>query len=133
LQDNIIAYHDQAWGDVDILLDYRCTPGMAVDRYRLGYKTYVLISRREVKSKGDVETFHSEPMIRAGGPLGRASSCLVEKEAPTPLVWVCLPLISSKAATTARISPTQSHIPSRPSTVNQTLASIDHSPLPVNV
>ena len=40
LQDNIIAYHDQAWGDGEILVDYRCTPGIAVDRYRLGYKTY---------------------------------------------------------------------------------------------
>ena len=37
LQDNIIAYHDQTWDDGDILLDYRCTPGTAVDRYRLGY------------------------------------------------------------------------------------------------
>ena len=66
LQDNIIAYHDQAWGDGEILLDYRCTPGTAVDRYRLGYKTYVLISRREVKNKGDVDTFHSEWRIRHG-------------------------------------------------------------------
>jgi hypothetical protein len=66
LQDNIIAYHDQAWGDGEILLDYRCTPGTPVDRYRLGYKTYILISRREVKNKGDVDTFHCEWGIRQG-------------------------------------------------------------------
>lgn len=66
LQDNIIAYHDQAWGDGEILLNYRCTPGIAVDRYRLGYKTYILVSRREVKNRGDVDTFHSEWSIRHG-------------------------------------------------------------------
>jgi len=49
LQDNIIAYQDQVWGDGEILLDYSCTPGTLVDRYRSGYKTYVLISRREAR------------------------------------------------------------------------------------
>ncbi|MGD8968616.1 MAG: hypothetical protein PVI07_13990, partial [Anaerolineae bacterium] len=42
LQDNVIAYQDQAWGDGEILLNYRCTPGTTVDRYRSGYKTYIL-------------------------------------------------------------------------------------------
>jgi hypothetical protein len=42
LQDNIIAYQDQAWGDGEILVDYRCSPGTAVDRYRSGYKTKVV-------------------------------------------------------------------------------------------
>jgi len=28
LQDNVIAYRDQAWGDGEILVDYRCTPGI---------------------------------------------------------------------------------------------------------
>jgi hypothetical protein len=55
LQDNVIAYQDQAWGDGEILLNYRCTPGAPVDRYRSGYKTTILISRREVKDKGDVD------------------------------------------------------------------------------
>jgi len=52
LQDNVIAYQDQAWGDGEILVNYRCTPGTPVDRYRSGYKTYILISRREVKNRG---------------------------------------------------------------------------------
>ena len=66
LQDNVIAYQDHAWGDGKILVNYRCTPGMPVDRYRSGYKTYVLISRREVKNKGDVDEFNIEWGIRQG-------------------------------------------------------------------
>ena len=37
-QNNIIAYQDHAWGDGEILIDYRCTPGVVVDRYRPGQK-----------------------------------------------------------------------------------------------
>ena len=66
LQDSIIAYQDQAWGDGEILLSYRCTPGRAVDRYRLGHRTHVLISRREVKNKGDIDEFNIEWGIRQG-------------------------------------------------------------------
>lgn len=57
LQDNIIAYQDQAWGDGDILIDYKCIPGVPVDRYRSGHKTHILISLREVKCKGDIDDF----------------------------------------------------------------------------
>ena len=60
LQDNIIAYQDQAWGDGEILLDYRCSPGIPVDRYRLGHKMLILISLREVKQRGDLDEFHIE-------------------------------------------------------------------------
>jgi hypothetical protein len=60
LQNNVIAYQDQAWGDGEVLLNYRRTPGTPVDRYRSGYKTYILISRREVKDKGDVDEFNIE-------------------------------------------------------------------------
>jgi hypothetical protein len=66
LQDNIIAYQDQAWGDGKILLRYRCSPGKAVDRYRLGYKTHILISLREVKNKGDEDEFNIQRGIRNG-------------------------------------------------------------------
>jgi hypothetical protein len=38
LQDNIIAYQDQAWGDGNIFVEYRCTPGVEVDRYRDGHR-----------------------------------------------------------------------------------------------
>ena len=66
LQDNIIAYQDQAWGDGEILLRYRCSPGKAVDRYRLGHKTHILISLREVKNKGDADEFNIQRVIRNG-------------------------------------------------------------------
>ncbi|MGD8968956.1 MAG: hypothetical protein PVI07_15730, partial [Anaerolineae bacterium] len=62
----MIAYQDQAWGDGEILLNYRCTPGTPVDRYRSGYKTTILISRREVKDKGDVNELNIEWGIRRG-------------------------------------------------------------------
>lgn len=60
LQDNIIAFQDQAWGAGKILVDYQCRPGFAVDRYRLGSKTYNLISLREVKSRDDVDDFETK-------------------------------------------------------------------------
>jgi hypothetical protein len=66
LQDNVIAYQDQAWGDGEILLNYRCTPGTPVDRYRFGHKTHILVSRRQVKNKGDVDEFSIEWRIRGG-------------------------------------------------------------------
>jgi hypothetical protein len=66
LQDNIIAYQDKAWGDGEIFADYKCTPGVAVDRYRDGYRYRVLISLRETKRRGDVEEFHIERTIHQG-------------------------------------------------------------------
>ena len=66
LQDNIIAYQDQAWGDGRILLDYRCTPGFPVDRYELGHKTIILISLREAKQRGDVDEFNIQWGIKDG-------------------------------------------------------------------
>ncbi|MCB8944366.1 MAG: hypothetical protein H6658_11505 [Ardenticatenaceae bacterium] len=57
-QNNIIAYQDQAWGDGDILIDYQCSPGKAVDYYRPDQKTFILIALHDVKKKGDVDEFH---------------------------------------------------------------------------
>jgi hypothetical protein len=66
LQDNIIAYQDKAWGDGDIFFDYRCSPGVAVDRYREGHRYQVLISLRETKHRNDVKEFHIERTIHRG-------------------------------------------------------------------
>ncbi len=66
LQHSIIAYQDQAWGDGEILLDYRCTPGNLVDRYRPGQKTLLLISLREIKNRGDEDVLHITWRIRGG-------------------------------------------------------------------
>jgi hypothetical protein len=66
LQDNIMAYQDQAWGDGVIFADYRCSPGVAVDRYREGHLYRILISLRETKSRGDIEEFHIQRTIKRG-------------------------------------------------------------------
>ena len=34
LQDHILAFQDYAWGDGDVLADYRIAPGEVVDCYR---------------------------------------------------------------------------------------------------
>ena len=60
LQDNIISYRDQAWGDGKILLNYKCSPGVKADEYQLGHKTLILISLREVKQRGDTDEFNIE-------------------------------------------------------------------------
>ena len=66
LQDNIIAFEDQAWGDGEILVGYKCSPGVPVDQYRLDYKTFILISLREVKNRGEIDDFNIEWDIRGG-------------------------------------------------------------------
>lgn len=57
LQNNIIAYQDQAWGDGEILLNYKSTPGKAVDMYRPGRKTIILISIQNIRQFGDQDEF----------------------------------------------------------------------------
>jgi hypothetical protein len=66
LQDNIIAFQDQAWGDGKILVNYRCKPGIPVDTYRSGFKYHVLISLHDVKNRGDIDEFHIDWGIRRG-------------------------------------------------------------------
>lgn len=66
LQNNIIAFQDQAWGDGKILQNYRCTPGVPVDKYRTGYKTLILISLREIKNRGDIDEFNIQWGISQG-------------------------------------------------------------------
>jgi hypothetical protein len=65
-QDNVIALQDKAWGDGEIFADYRCSPGVAVDRYKEGHRYRVLISLRETKNKGDEETIDIERTILNG-------------------------------------------------------------------
>lgn len=54
LQDYVSAYVDYAWGRGDIFADYRCSPGVPVDRYPVGHKQCVLISLREARRRGDI-------------------------------------------------------------------------------
>ena len=60
LQNQIIAFEDYVWGDGDVMVDYRCSPGVVVDRYREADRWNVLISLRETKHKEDVLDFHIE-------------------------------------------------------------------------
>ncbi len=66
LQDYITSYQDQAWGDRNVFLNYRCSPGVPVDEFRLGHKTYKLISLRESRNKGDRDEFHIEWDMQRG-------------------------------------------------------------------
>jgi hypothetical protein len=66
LQNNIIAFQDQAWGDGKILQNYQCKPGVPVDKYRSGYKTHILISLREVKNQGDIDEFNIQWGVSRG-------------------------------------------------------------------
>lgn len=66
LQDDVIAFQDYAWGDGKILLNYRTNRGIPVDRYRSGFKTYILLSLREVKNRGDIDEFDIQWDIRRG-------------------------------------------------------------------
>jgi len=60
LQDNVIAFEDYAWGDGNVLEEYKCTPGFEADRYREGERWNILISLRESKRRGDIEDFYIE-------------------------------------------------------------------------
>lgn len=59
LQNNIMAYQDQAWGDGQILQNYQCSPGVAVDKYEVDQKSLILISLRGTRQRGDVDDFYS--------------------------------------------------------------------------
>jgi hypothetical protein len=66
LQDNVFAIQDQAWGDGDIFATYRCSPGVAVDRYKEGYRWKILISLRSTRNRGDTDDFTIEQTIKDG-------------------------------------------------------------------
>jgi hypothetical protein len=66
LQNNIIAYQDYGWGDGQQFTDYQANPGVPVDQYKIGYKTYILLSLREVKNKGEVDEFNIQWKIKNG-------------------------------------------------------------------
>lgn len=66
LQNNIIAFQDQAWGSGKILIDYKCHPGKPVDFYQFAHKTYIVISLRNVMQKGNVTKFEISWKTRNG-------------------------------------------------------------------
>jgi hypothetical protein len=66
VRDNVIAFQDYAWGDCEILAEYRCSPGVVVDRYREGDHWNGLISLRETKSAVNIQDFHTTRTIKTG-------------------------------------------------------------------
>ncbi|WP_162909877.1 hypothetical protein [Aggregatilinea lenta] len=70
LQDYVAAYVDHAWGKGQIFADYKCSPGIPVDRYRCGHKTCVLISLREAMRRGDILRICIDRTIRNGFDTG---------------------------------------------------------------
>ena len=66
LQNNIIAFQDQAWGSGRILIGYKCSPGAPVDFYQFAHKTYILISHRTVMNKGNTSKFNIQWKIKNG-------------------------------------------------------------------
>ncbi len=66
LQNNVFAIQDQAWGDGEIFATYKCTPGIAVDRYKEGYRWKILISLRCARNSGETERFVIERTVKEG-------------------------------------------------------------------
>jgi|GEM_PF-2109746 len=57
LQDGVFAIRDYAWGNGDVLADYSCDPGYPADYYSAGGRHNVVISLRDTKRRGDVDTY----------------------------------------------------------------------------
>jgi hypothetical protein len=66
LQDHILVFQDYAWGEGELFANYKCAPGVVVDRYQAGDRWHILISLRQSKRKGDVEEFYSERTVKGG-------------------------------------------------------------------
>ncbi len=66
LQDYVNTFQDQAWGNGQIFLNYRCSPGTPVDQYQLGHNTLKLISLRDTRNRGDMDEFDIEWLMRDG-------------------------------------------------------------------
>lgn len=66
LQNGVAAIEDEAWGDGRFLEDYQVSPGKAVDFYRKGFRTVILISLRSIKNIGDLETIDISRNIKNG-------------------------------------------------------------------
>lgn len=65
-QNHITAITDYAWGEGELFADYRCTPGMPVDRYAVGSRQVMLISLREHQNAGDELCLRTHRKIRNG-------------------------------------------------------------------
>jgi hypothetical protein len=65
-QNHVTALTEYAWGEGELFADYRCTPGVPVDRYAEGSRQVMLISLREHKNAGDELCLRSHRRILNG-------------------------------------------------------------------
>jgi len=65
-QNHITALTEYAWGEGDLFAEYRCSPGVPVDRYCEGSRQVMLISLREHKNAGGRLCFRSHRRILDG-------------------------------------------------------------------
>jgi hypothetical protein len=66
LQDNVITLYDHAWGDGQMFVGYRVSPGRVADRFRVGSRYRTLISLRETKNRGDLLSYRVRRRIVGG-------------------------------------------------------------------
>lgn len=67
-QNHVAALLDYFWGDGDILHEYRRSPSAPVDYCREGAWHVVLISLREIKSRGDQLNLNTHGKVLGGAP-----------------------------------------------------------------
>lgn len=66
LQNNVVALFDHAWGEGQLFVGYRVTPGRVADRFRVGSRYNTLISLRDTKHRGDTLTYQMRRRIIDG-------------------------------------------------------------------
>jgi hypothetical protein len=66
LQNHITALTDYIWGEGEVLAEYRCSPGVPVDRYYEGSRQVVLISLRRHYMAGEEITLRTFRRITGG-------------------------------------------------------------------
>ena len=70
------------WGDGQLFVGYRVTPGRVADRFRVGSRYHALISLRTTKHRGDILTYRVRQRI-VGGLLAREEWLEAEVDHPT--------------------------------------------------
>lgn len=61
-----VAIHDYVWGEGNLLDSYSCSPGEKVHEFRSGFRTYVVISMKEPRNRGDTDELRFERRITDG-------------------------------------------------------------------
>lgn len=120
LQNNVIAFEDFAWGDGNVLVEYACSPGYVVDRYREGARWNILISLRESKQRNDVQDFYMESKLK-NSLLGKEEWCQIEMQHRTRFAKIAILFPEKRHCTgaviTERTTNRTSHLDGRNFTV----------------